>query len=198
MFGHTHIPLKQFPRFFPVITSLMIVHTICYLMLLFHSGSLSGETLVVQYGAVEGWRIQEGDWWRVFTAIFLHTSIFSYLLGLFFLYVLGPQLEWLLGRLFFLLIYLFSGMLTFVIVYITGMEGIYYGSLGAIYGIFGVYLYLFVRKAIHPQFGFAVLIITIINLIVDFPLTGVYFLCVLAGFILSLVFLQFRRPDSNS
>jgi rhomboid protease GluP len=167
-------------------------------MLLFHSGSLSGGELVVQYGAVEGWRIQSGDWWRVLTAIFLHTSVFSYILGLFFLYVLGPQLEWLLGRLFFLIIYVFSGMLTYIIIYITDMEGIYFGSLGAVYGIFGVYLYLFVRKAIHPQFGLAILILTILNLIVDYPLTGVYFISVLAGFVLALLFLQFRRPDSES
>jgi rhomboid protease GluP len=167
-------------------------------MLLFQSGTLTEGALVVQYGAVEVWRIQEGDWWRVITAIFLHTSVFSYLLGCFFLYILGPQLEWLLGRLFFLLIYLLSGILSFVIIYITGMEGIYFGSLGAVYGIFGVYLYLFVRKAIHPQFGLAVLVITILNLIIDYPLTGVYFISVLAGFLLALVFLQFRRPDSET
>jgi rhomboid protease GluP len=165
-------------------------------MLVFHSGSLSSGELVVQYGAVEGWRIQEGEWWRVLTANFLHTSVFSYLIGCFFLYILGPQLEWLLGRLFFFLTYLLSGVLTYGTIYITGMDGIYYGSLGAIYGIFGVYLYLFVRKAIHPQFGMAILILTILNLIIEYPLTGVYFISVLVGFLLALVFLQFRKPES--
>jgi rhomboid protease GluP len=162
-------------------------------MVSFASGMSGGEA-VVQYGAVEGWRIQLGDWWRVLTAIFLHTNLFSYILELFFLYILGPQLEWLLGRLFFFLIYIISGMLTFIIIYITGMEGIFYGPLGAIYGIFGVYIYLYVRKAIHPQFGLAITILTVLNLIVDYSMAVVYVLSVFAGFLLALIFIQLRRP----
>lgn len=165
-------------------------------MVSFASGMSGGEA-VVQYGAVESWRIQAGDWWRVLTAIFLHTNLFSYILGLFFLYILGPQLEWLLGRLFFMLIYIISGMLTFIIVYITDMEGIFFGPLGAVYGIFGVYIYLYVRKAIHPQFGLAISVLTVLNLIVDYSMAGVYVLSVIAGFILALIFLQLRRPKTN-
>lgn len=155
-----------------------------------------GDTLV-RYGAVEGWRIEEGEWWRVWTAIFLHTNLFSYLGTCFFLYLLGPQLEWLLGRAFFLLIYLLSGAIAFWFTYLTTMNGIYYGSLGAIYGIFGVYLYLFLRKAIHPQFGIAILVLTVLNLIFDYPLSGIYFMSVLAGFLLSMILLQFRTPDTE-
>ncbi len=196
MFGHTNIPLRQFPQFFPVVTSLLVIHTVCFLMILFHDGSIT-ETLV-SYGAVEGWRIGEGEWWRIGTALFLHSNVFAYLFSCFCLYTLGPQLEWLLGRAFFLIIYLAAGATAFWFIYLTDIDGVFYGSLGSIYGIFGIYLYLYVRKAIHPQFGMVILIITIISLLFDYPLTGVYLMSIFSGFLLSMVFLQFRRIDSDS
>jgi rhomboid protease GluP len=165
-------------------------------MLLFYHGASMGDELV-RYGAVEGWRISEGEWWRVWTALFLHTNFFSYIIGCFFLYILGPQLEWLLGRTFFLMIYLLTGAVTFWFIYITSMEGVYYGSLGSTYGTFGIYLYLYLRKAIHPQFGIAIVIITCLNLLFDYPLSGVYFMSVITGFFLSMVLLHFRRPDKE-
>lgn len=166
-------------------------------MLLFH-GNLSIEDTLVRYGAVEGWRIGLGEWWRVCTALFLHTSFFAFLFSCFCLYSLGPQLEWLLGRFFFLSIYLLAGIVAFWFIYLTEMDGIFYGSLGCIFGIFGIYLYLYVRKAIHPQFGVAILILTVLCLVFNYTMIEIYLMSIITGFMLSMVLLQFRRVDSDS
>ena len=51
-----------------------------------------------------------GDWWRLFTAAFLHFGIFHIGFNMYALYIFGPPLEANLGRLRFSILYVFAGV----------------------------------------------------------------------------------------
>ena len=62
-------------------------------------------------GALEPYAVVvNGEWWRLFTALFLHYDIVHLLFNLFALYVLGVPLERTVGTLRFCACYLISGI----------------------------------------------------------------------------------------
>jgi len=82
--------------------------------------------------------------WRYVTAIFLHAGWEHLLFNCFSILVFAPPLERLLGRRRYLLFYLLAGVLGNVFsAFVHASEGnASVGASGAIYGIFGAYLYL--------------------------------------------------------
>src|SRR5690606_41981748 len=107
MFSHTHIPFRQFPRLFPVVTVLFSVQAVFFLVM-----TLLGETQyipnLIRFGALERHLVSTGEWWRLVVPIFIHIGLFHFLFNSFALYLFGPQLEWLFGRISFLFLYLRS------------------------------------------------------------------------------------------
>ncbi|SFJ00059.1 rhomboid family intramembrane serine protease [Thermoflavimicrobium dichotomicum] len=196
MFGHTHIPLHRFPQIFPVVTSMILVHTVVFVMLLLTGQAENPETWI-RYGAVEGWRLAEGDWWRLFTSIFIHPQFLQYFFICFFLYIFGPQLEWLLGRLPFLVLYLGSGIAFYIGIYLFDITGVYSGAGGAIFGFLGVYLYLFVRRSLNYQMGMGFIALTVINLVLNWSLIIPYLFSLACGFVFGAVILHFRNVESE-
>jgi len=91
-------------------------------------GALNG-TLVVGYG----------EWWRLFTAMFLHGGMTHILMNMFSLYLIGRGVEMYFEKKAYISIYLFSGLL-------GGLASLYMhpdpnsvgiGASGAIFGVFG-------------------------------------------------------------
>lgn len=154
MFGHTHIPFRQFPRLFPVVTSLLWIQLVFFLVMTFTGGTQNIHNLI-RFGALEPFLVSYGEWWRLVLPIFIHIGIFHFVFNSFALYLFGPQLEWLFGRVSFLFLYLFSGfvgnLLTYWFMAWSGQSGVSAGASGSIYGLMGVYLYLIIRRAIEPE-----------------------------------------------
>jgi rhomboid protease GluP len=154
MFGHTHIPFRQFPRLFPVVTSLFLIQAVIFLIMTIMGGTQSVPNLI-RFGALEPLLVSYGEWWRLVVPIFIHIGLFHILFNSFALYLFGPQLEWLFGRISFLFLYLFSGfvgnLLTYWFMTWSGQSGVSAGASGSIYGLMGVYLYLIIRRAIEPE-----------------------------------------------
>src|SRR5262252_6041801 len=57
-------------------------------------------------GALFGPSVARGQWWRLFTSGFLHAGLIHLALNMAVLYMLGPPLERVLGKLAFLALYL--------------------------------------------------------------------------------------------
>ncbi|MEW9033470.1 MAG: rhomboid family intramembrane serine protease, partial [Planifilum fimeticola] len=154
MFGHTHIPFRQFPRLFPVVTALFSVQAIFFLIMTLLGGTQYIPNLI-RFGALEPLLVSYGEWWRLVVPIFIHIGLFHFLFNSFALYLFGPQLEWLFGRISFLFLYLFSGfvgnLMTYWYMILFGQTGVSAGASGSIYGLMGVYLYLIIRRAIEPE-----------------------------------------------
>ena len=79
--------------------------------------------------------------WRMITAIFLHsqTSPLHILFNMYSLYVIGPPIEALVGRVRFLVLYLIAGFAGSVAVLLLAPGVQVLGASGAIFGLLGAY-----------------------------------------------------------
>lgn len=84
----------------------------------------------------------DGQWWRLFTACFLHIGILHLLLNMYALLYIGLLLEPYLGATRFLAAYLISGIAASVTSLWWHDLTISAGASGAIFGIYGVFLAL--------------------------------------------------------
>jgi len=83
-----------------------------------------------------------GQWWRLFTAIFLHIGIFHLLFNMYALFYIGLLLEPYLGKARFLAAYLISGIAASITSLWWNDLIISAGASGAIFGMYGVFLSL--------------------------------------------------------
>lgn len=106
-----------------------------------------------------------GEWWRVITGTFLHGSITHILFNMYALYVLGPQLERQAGSPAFAGLYLASAIGGSLASILLGTSGPSVGASGAIFGLFGAWLWAGWRlrhtpagRALLNQFSVLILI----------------------------------------
>jgi rhomboid protease GluP len=133
-----------FSRATPVTYALLGANVgVFFLMTIVSGGSEDTDTLIA-FGAKTNWLLQNGEWFRLITPIFIHAGWLHLLLNSYALWVVGTQVEKLYGSARFLLIYLLSG--------VGGVAGSYFGQIflqkpydppsvgasGAIFGLFGV------------------------------------------------------------
>jgi membrane associated rhomboid family serine protease len=97
---------------------------------------LSGSPLAPAFGLF-GPAVAAGEWWRLITAGFLHSGIIHVGLNMFVLYVLGPGLERVLGRLRFLGLYAAGLTAASVGALLLSPQALTVGASGAIFGLMG-------------------------------------------------------------
>jgi len=82
--------------------------------------------------------VANGAWWKLFSSAFAHEQIFHIGFNMVALYVLGPQLEAILGRARFLALYLLSALTGSVaVMFLAGPHTLTLGASGAIFGLLG-------------------------------------------------------------
>ncbi|MBO0790583.1 MAG: rhomboid family intramembrane serine protease [Ktedonobacteraceae bacterium] len=91
-----------------------------------------------------------GEYWRVFTGMFLHVDIFHIGLNMLSLYFVGRTVEVLYGPMRYLAIYFLSGIAGGLLFLFTDPTGVAVGASGAIFGIFGALgvFYIVNRRAL--------------------------------------------------
>lgn len=159
------------------ITKILIIS--CVLMYIL-SGLLSGNLLSIdtltlyKLGANEKISILAGQIYRLFTYMFLHGNITHIFVNMYSLSVLGNQIETVLGKVKFLIIYLFSGLTAGLLsAILTG--GVSIGASGAIFGLLGALLYfgyhyrIYLGEALKRQ----IIPIIILNLMIGFMIPGI-------------------------
>lgn len=97
---------------------------------------------VVVGGQVVTWQgVAGGAWWEPLTSMFTHVAIWHIGFNMFALWILGPQLEAVLGRWRYLSLYLLSGLAGSAMVYWFSDPGSRtLGASGAIFGLMGALL----------------------------------------------------------
>ena len=87
--------------------------------------------------------VAAGDWWQPLTSMFTHVQVVHIGFNMLALWVLGPQLELVLGRLRFIAVYLLSGLVGSAVVYLFSAQTTpTLGASGAIFGLMGALLVL--------------------------------------------------------
>lgn len=169
-----------------VTSALMIINVIVFALMTLSGGSESIENLI-RFGANSKILVGEGDWWRLFTASFIHIGFFHILFNMYFLYNIGPIFERLYGSAGFLIIYLICGIFGNLVSYAFG--DVYTVSAGAstsLYGLLGIAIGMMVvyrDDAILHSFGASFVSIVVINVIYSFLMPGVGVLGHLGGFV---------------
>ena len=99
------------------------------------------EQRLFDLGALQPLAIASGQYWRLFTAMFLHAGLLHIAFNAYALYLFGSMIESNLGTTRFLLIYFVTGFLASATSYAFGPVGsIAVGASGAIFGIFGAFI----------------------------------------------------------
>ena len=129
---------KVFKSKFPYVTYLLIAMCIIFFVVPHAFGEYE---YVLNAFCVHGPSIRAGQYYRLFTGMFLHADIFHLGFNCYALYVIGKQLESFLGKIKFSIIYLFSGIMgaLFSCVFFGDVPCI--GASGAIFGLMGSLLY---------------------------------------------------------
>jgi len=105
----------------------------------------------IRWGADFGPLTLSGQWWRLFTSMFVHFGFFHIALNTWCLRNLAIALEPMMGRLAFSITYLFSGLAASVVSTAWNPWRASAGASGAIFGIAGAFVsYLVLKKAAIP------------------------------------------------
>jgi len=195
---------KEYLYAYPVISFIVAANLLLWLITgLFQTPV--GNSLY-QLGAGVNLFISGGEYWRLVTPIFLHApgSISHVLFNCFSLVIFGPALEQMLGKLKFSLFYLLTGIIGNAVTYILDPYSFvsHIGASGAIYGLFGSYLFMvyFRKHLIDPGNAQLILIIFIVGIIMSLFSANINLTAHLAGaaagFVLAPLFLVKAQPFS--
>jgi membrane associated rhomboid family serine protease len=115
--------------------------------------------------------VASGEWYRLFSSMFLHYGIFHIAFNMWALYVIGSPLEAWLGRVRFVALYVLSGFGGGVLSFATGpLITQAAGASGAIYGLFGAFFVIQRRRGVETG-GIVGLIA--INLVISFSFSNI-------------------------
>lgn len=189
MFNRTE-NLSLYIKKYPVISILIGINLVVYLLGLIPG---IGDNLY-SLGIAYNYFISQGEYWRLITAMFLHGGFLHLLFNMFGLYVFGPELEQLAGKLRFFSIYFISGLLANVATYVV--EPLNYASLGAsgaIFGIFGAYLALvYHTRNILPQLKQLIIPLVAISVIMTFVQSNINITAHLVGLAVGFILGMFQ------
>lgn len=182
--------------------SLFALNIIIFLMMTFAGGSENDPTLLA-FGAKQNYRIDNGEYWRFITPIFLHIGMIHLFFNSYALWIVGPQVEKLYGGPRFLVLYLLTGVAGVAASYAYHPVNISAGASGAIFGLFGVLLvFSFKYRKTVPAFfsqalGKGMLMTVAINLAIGYFIPQIDLSAHIGGFVagglLALV-VPFARP----
>ncbi len=159
----TRFWMSQHPRF--VTNILIAINVVVFLITLILSGTQGGgigslggidQNVLYNFGAQVGSAIPgHNDFWRIFTAMFLHFNLLHIGLNMLSLFFIGPAIEVFYGKWRYLAIYLLSGIAGGIATYFFAVpNSLAAGASGAIFGIFGALgVFYFVNRRALGRYG---------------------------------------------
>lgn len=156
----------------PVVTYILIVLN----LMVFLYGVLHGNDELINMFGNNYELVQNGEFYRLFTCMFVHADILHILFNMIALYSIGPVVERYYGKSKFLLIYLVSGLLGSIFsgVFMTA-DSISIGASGAIFGLLGSICYFtyYYRATLQGILRGSIMPVIIINLVIGFLSTSI-------------------------
>jgi len=183
----------------PAVFALILLNAVVFLFEIF-VGDSNDPDVLHRIGALEPYAVVvQGEYWRLFTALFLHAGFTHLLFNVFALYVLGPSLERSIGTMRFVACYLISGLISGAGVMGLTLIGLVQpaqlvGASGCIMGIVGAWAGFLIRHRHAPHAKQRLVnIVMIVAIQVAFDLStpqvsmSAHLCGLVAGFLLGLV-----------
>lgn len=147
--SHTRL-IKSLTPITWVTYTLIVINLLVYLAMCAGGVGIMAQNvpLTVEWGTNYGPQTLSGQWWRLFTSIFVHFGLFHFALNMVSLYVIGRITERLYGNLRFAALYLFAGLTGSLASVLSHPVQNSAGASGAIFGVFGALL-VFLLKYRH-------------------------------------------------
>ncbi len=129
--------------------------------------SSTGSGWIYQHFALYGPLVDQGDYWRLVTSGFLHSGIFHIGFNMYLLWILGQQLERLLGSVRFGTLYFTALLWGSFGALVQTTESVVVGASGAVFGLMGVLAVEQWRRG-YEAFGGGLGGLILINLVISF------------------------------
>jgi membrane associated rhomboid family serine protease len=166
-----------------VIPVLIAINTVIFVITVMQAGSLARNTdaqLFEQWGLRPA-AVADGAWWRLLTSGFLHIGPIHLAFNMIALWVIGRDLEQVLGRTRFLLVYLVSLLGGSLAVFLFAAENsMTAGASGAVFGLMGGLAVVLLRMRRSPR---PALTIILLNVVISFLVPGISILGHLGGLV---------------
>lgn len=156
----------------PIVTYVLIaINVIIFLLGIIFNLSDTFINLFANYGPL----VVSGQYYRLFTSMFLHANIFHIMFNMYALYLLGSQAEGFFGKGKFLIIYILSGISGSLLSILLNQGAVSVGASGAIFGILGALLYFGYNHRVYLGNTLIreIVPVILINLVFGFMMTGV-------------------------
>lgn len=144
------------PRRAPVTLGLLVINSAVFAIMLAAGAGLwhTSNSVQLAWGANFGPATQDGQWWRLLSAMFLHFGVVHLALNMWALWDVGRLVERLYGRPRFLLLYLASGAIgNLLSLAVQGNQAVSGGASGAIFSLYGALLVFLWRERRHVERG---------------------------------------------
>ena len=123
----------------PVTVLLILINTLIFLVVEFTGGSENGQHMLECGAAYAPLILEQGQWYRLFSSMFLHFGAPHLINNMLVLFVLGQRLEPVTGKIKFFLIYIFGGlggnMLSLFFDMYAGNASLSAGASGAVFAV---------------------------------------------------------------
>lgn len=192
----------------PCTVALIAVNVIVFLFLSFRGMTEDGMFLLEHGAMYVPYMIEKGEYYRIFTSMFLHFGFDHLLNNMVILAAIGWNLEYEIGQLKFVILYLFSGLggnlLSAYWDIRVGDYAISAGASGAIFGVIGALLYVAIRNRgrIGDISGKGLVFMIILSLYYGYSSGGVDNMAhiggLVAGFLLSVLLYRKKNRKFSS
>ena len=91
----------------------------------------------VSFNSLETTYIQNNEWWRLITPMFIHFSLTHLVFNCLWIYVLGSKIEQIDGHITFINLVIFSSIISNLAQHFFGESALFGGLSGVIYGLLG-------------------------------------------------------------
>lgn len=172
----------------PVVVPVLIaVNVLAFVLTAVQAGSMSSNHLSSTFFSYALWPllVAAGEWWRLLTSGFLHIGVVHLLMNMIALWVIGRDLEMLLGRVRFIAVYVLALLGGSAAIFLMGEEAApVAGASGAVYGLMGGIAVAALRLKVSLR---PVLLVIGLNVVLSVTIPGISLLGHLGGLVLGAV-----------
>lgn len=192
---------KIFSYKVPIVTYIiMAICVVLFIMMEVLSGGSTNSLTLLKYGANLDVLVKGGEYYRLFTCMFLHIGIMHLACNMYSLYVVGREVESLFGKIKYIIIYVLSGIFGSIMSIAFTHNTISAGASGAIFGLLGALLYFGIhyRTYLGDAIKRSVIPIIVINLLIGFFSEGIDLAAHIGGLVGGvLVAMMVGIPDKS-